>query len=263
MFESFILGFIQGVTEWLPVSSEGILVITQTQFFGESSVSEAIRVALFLHLGTFAAALIYFWDDVVGLVKNIFTYKKIEKEKKQKTQFYIFTTIISGLVGFIILKLIENLESLFLIGSNVIVIVVATLLLVTAYLQLRKKSYSFRKEGEVNFVDSLTTGIIQGFAALPGVSRSGSTTAILLLRRFHEEDALKMSFILSLPIVLIGNIVLNLDGMFFSIESLVAFLTSFIFGYITIHGLLKLARRMNFGWFVFIFAMLLYASILI
>jgi undecaprenyl-diphosphatase len=261
MLEGLVLGFIQGVVEWLPISSEGLLVIAQTQFFGQESVTEAIRVALFLHLGTFAAALLYFWDEIVTLFKDTANYRKVTVAKQNKIKFYVIASVTSGVIGFVLLKVIQNLEHVFEIGASVIVIVIATLLLLTAYLQLRKKSYSYRGEGESNVVDALTTGAVQGFAALPGVSRSGSTTSILLLQRFHESDALKMSFILSLPIVLVGNILLNIDAVFFTVESLAAFLASFVFGYLTIAGLLRLAQKMNFGWFVFIFSMLLYASL--
>lgn len=263
MLESIILGVVQGVFEWLPVSSEGLLVLIQTQFFGGASLTEAIRIALFLHLGTFLAAFIYFFDEVEHLIRGLCNYKKINKERRAVLNFYIIATLVSGVVGLILKGVLVELEQVFIVSADIIVVVVALLLFVTAYLQLRKKTMTFREETEVNNADAIVTGAVQGLSALPGVSRSGSTTAILLIQRFHEMDALKMSFVLSLPIVLAGNIVFNLHSFFFSIESLVGFVVSFIFGWITIDALLKLARKMNFGWFVLVFAVLLIVSLFI
>jgi undecaprenyl-diphosphatase len=263
MIESIILGVVQGVFEWLPVSSEGLLVLIQTQFFDGATLTEAIRIALFLHLGTFLAAFIYFFDEVEHLIRGLFNYKKISAGRRAVLNFYIIATLISGVVGLILKGVLVELEQVFTVSADIIVIVVAVLLFVTAYLQLRKKTMTFREETEVNNADAVVAGVVQGLSALPGVSRSGSTTSILLIQRFHEVDALKLSFVLSLPIVLAGNIVFNLNSFFLSVESLVAFLVSFIFGWITIDALLKLARKMNFGWFVLIFAVLLIASLFI
>lgn len=263
MIESIILGAIQGIFEWLPVSSEGILVLVQTQFFGTTSLTEAIRMALFLHLGTFLAAFIYFFDEVEHLVRGLFAYKTISPKRRAVLNFYIIATLISGVVGLILKAVLVELEEVFLVTADIIVLAIALLLFITAYLQLRKKTMTFREETEVNTADAVLVGAVQGLSALPGVSRSGSTTSVLLLQRFHEIDALKLSFILSLPIVLGGNIVFNLSSFFFSIEALVAFLTSFLFGWITIDMFLKVARKVNFGWFVAGFAVLLIASIFI
>lgn len=262
MIQSIVLGIVQGVVEWLPVSSEGILVLIQTQIFGVESLSESIRLALFLHLGTFLAAFIYFFDEIEHLVKGLFSYKKISKERRAVLNFYIIATLVTAIIGLILKGVIVELEKVFLITGNIIVIIVGLMILVTAYLQLRKKDMTFREEHEVNAADAVVTGVVQGLAVIPGVSRSGSTTSILLIQRFHEMDALKLSFILSLPVVLGGNIIFNLNSMFFSWEALVAFILSFIFGWITIDALLKFARRVNFGWFVLVFAILVLASLL-
>ena len=76
MFEQMILGALQGVFEWLPVSSEGIIVLTKKLFLNrEASIEEIIKDALFLHLGTFFAALIYFYKDIVKIIKGLFKFK--------------------------------------------------------------------------------------------------------------------------------------------------------------------------------------------
>ncbi len=262
MFESVVLGVLQGIFEWLPISSEGVLVLVQTQFFGETSLVEAIQMALFLHLGTFLAAVIYFYDDVVLLLRNLVRYKTLDQNNRSILQFYIIATAASAIIGLLLKAFLVKLEKVFIVSADIIVIAVALLLFVTAYLQLRKKQMTFREEHEATPVDALVVGAVQGLSVLPGVSRSGSTTSVLLIQRFHEMDALKMSFILSLPVVLGGNILFNLSSAFLTIPSLVAFLTSFIFGWITIDLLLRFAKKVNFGWFVFAFAWILLASLL-
>jgi len=99
--------------------------------------------------------------------------------------------------------------------------------------------------------------VVQGFAALPGLSRSGLTVSTLLFRKVNEKDSLKLSFLLSLPIVLGGNILLNSEYFNFSLDSLISLSASFLFGLLTIHYLLKLAKKINFGWFVFAFGALM------
>lgn len=110
-------------------------------------------------------------------------------------------------------------------------------------------------------LESLILGAAQGVAEwLPGLSRSGLTVAALLLRQFDDEVALKLSFLLSLPIVLAGNILLNSEYLYFNLSNLVALAASFIFGLLSIHWLLALARRINFGYFTLVFGLLVIAS---
>ena len=108
MNEAIILGAIQGIAEWLPVSSEGMVVLARTVFFEPASFSELIAMALWLHVGTFFAALVYFWKDVVVLVKALFGFKRSTKETKLLLQFLIISTLISGGIGFVLLKALEG-----------------------------------------------------------------------------------------------------------------------------------------------------------
>jgi undecaprenyl-diphosphatase len=93
-------------------------------------------------------------------------------------------------------------------------------------------------------------------AALPGISRSGMTVSSLLLLDYEEEEALRLSFLLSLPIVLGANIVLNLDRLMVSGSGFAGLMTAFLSGLLTIHLLLEVARNVNFGYFVLFFGLL-------
>ena len=263
MLESIVLGILQGITEWLPVSSDSILVLAQLRFFGESSFLEATRVSLFLHGGTFFAALVYLRKDVARLFGGIFSRQKYQ-ETKNEIHFYVLTTLVGGVFGgFLLLGVVKGLEELSSsveITGKIITFLTGVLLFGTAFSLMKKKGEGKREPRDLSKKDGIMLGIAQGLAALPGLSRSGLTVAALLLRKFDDMAALKISFLMSLPIVLAGNIVLNFDASFFSFELFIGFAVAFIAGLLTISGLLAFARRVSFVWFVCAFGLLTIAA---
>lgn len=257
MFEQFILGVIQGITEWLPVSSSGVIAIVKNSFFAAHEGIEAIsKESLSLHLGTFLAALIYLRRDVVLLVKNLFHYRRAGAEKRNVLAFLAISTVVSGLLGFALIKLFAEVEKQLELPGRVATGIIGVLLLITACAQLKTRGGGHKDFKDLKFADGMILGLAQGFAALPGLSRSGLTVAALLLRKFDKACALKLSFLMSLPVVLAGNIILNLNAPAWSAESLVGLFVSFVFGLATIHLLLKLAGKINFGYFVLFFGIL-------
>ncbi len=261
MMETFVLGAIQGIAEWLPVSSEGMIVLAQTLFFDASGgFAEMVAFALWLHVGTFFAALVYFWRDVVVLLRGLFGYKKADKQTKSLLNFLVVSTLISGAIGFVLLKALEGFMEVLGGQAFWVVMLVGVSLLVTGYLQLSKKVVGVRKEKDVTMRDAVVLGIVQGFAIVPGLSRSGLTVAALLLRKFHDVSSLRLSFLMSMPIVLGANIVLQAGEMTLTSESLIGLFVAFVFGLITIHGLMVFARKVNVGLFVVLFGLLTIAS---
>lgn len=256
MKQAIFLGFIQGVTEWLPVSSEGALVLAQTIFFGKQAFKTMVYQALFLHLGSFLAALLYFRREVVLLIKTFFGYSSAKKETQKMLHFLGLSTMISGLLGFFLLTTVSHLEAQLQLTGKAITFGIGLLLLVTASWQIKAKETGVKAAKDLLWPDSLFLGILQGLAVLPGLSRSGLTVSGLLLRKFDKTLALKLSFLMSLPIVLAGNIFLNLPGIVLTPVDFLSLATAFISGLLTIHLLLNLARKINFGYFVFIFGFL-------
>ncbi|MBU0957841.1 MAG: undecaprenyl-diphosphate phosphatase [Nanoarchaeota archaeon] len=258
LIQYIILGTLQGIFEWLPISSEGILFLVNANIFNNTNLDIVIRQALFLHLGTFFAALIYFRKQVWKLTKTIFQYKKSESETKSVLKFLIITTIITSVLGLIILIGLKSLEQYFEISGIIITFAIGILLLFTAIIQIQasKQDSTLRKSKDIKKSDSILLGIMQSLAVLPGVSRSGTTISTLLLKKFNDTTALKLSFLMSLPIVFLGNIVLAIEDVTLTSFSLVGLAFSFIFGILTIHILMKLSRKINFGYFVLIFAIL-------
>jgi len=252
-----ILGIVQGIVEWLPFSSEGVLLLVNTYLFGSIDMELFLRQALFLHLGTFFAALIYFRKDVKELLIGLRHYKTTDVTTKRFLNFLIIATIVSGIVGMAIFNLSEVLNTKFILTSKILTIGVGLLLLVTGLLQLRSTRSGIRSIYHLNTTDSIFTGFMQGLAVLPGFSRSGFTISSLLFRNVNETTAIKISFIMSLPIVLIANIILNFRDLAFIGSMIWGLIFAFIFGLITIHLLMKFSEKVKFGWFVIFIAIML------
>jgi undecaprenyl-diphosphatase len=271
--EGLVLGLIQGITEWLPVSSEGVIFLVSLNFFQNLTAQDAFRLALWLHLGTFFAALIYFRDTISLLFKELFNWRQATEEVKNVWIFLLLATSISGIIGVSLLKgadvLLEQLASgrkIFGLDFSITEIIIGAiggLLLLTGIAQFLTKAEGRKEEGQIKISDSILLGIVQGFSVLPGLSRSGLTIAALLLRRFEKQTALQLSFLMSLPIVLGGNIIINLDKSFFTLGAILGLATSFIFGYLTIEVLMRMARKVNYGLFVIFFGAITLLSLII
>lgn len=245
-----VMGTIQGLMEWLPVSSEGMLALTQNYLWPDKvSLSSSVEVSLWLHLGTWIAALVYFRKDIVDLTKSFIDWKKANADDQKTIWFLIVSTLVSGFLGLFLLKLLNQFESNVKLTGSLVSVIVGVLLLITGWLQLKagqKKSFKLVKNLKTK--DGFLLGIAQGLAALPGFSRSGLTVSTLLLRRFDKKVSLRLSFLMSIPIVLVGNILLNSSALLkFQLVSLVGLGASFLFGWLTIKWLMRIAEVVNFG----------------
>jgi undecaprenyl-diphosphatase len=264
MIHMIILGIVQGIAEWIPISSEGLIILIQSNLPNNTlSFDQMIETALVLHFGTLLSALVYFRREVVVLLKSLVQWKTADVEQQKTLSFLIISTLISGGLGIILIKTMSHIFENSQTSSRFINAFVGICLLWTAWMELRAKRQGYREPKDLTFKDSLLLGIAQGFAALPGLSRSGLTVSTLLLRHFHKTHALRLSFLMSMPIVLAGNIVLHITSLKISLESLAGVFTAFIFGLATIHLLLKIAEKVNFGILVMIFGILMILSIFV
>ncbi len=260
---NILVGAIHGFTQWLPISSQSVLIFVKDNFFSDAlSLTNFVKFILLLHLGTFFSALVYFWSDVKSLFFTAFNYKKSDFVSKKFLRFIVFSSIITGLFGFSILSFLSSSDSRVLIVGKGISLFVGFLLLGIASIELRHKSSSHRDRSKLNNFDSLILGLSQAASVFPGVSRTGITTSMLLLRNFDKKEALKLSFIMSMPIILLGNLILNYDYIISSFSSsiLITLFSSFIVGLFTIYIIMKLIDRINYGWFVLITALITIAA---
>ncbi|MCB9809067.1 undecaprenyl-diphosphate phosphatase [Candidatus Nomurabacteria bacterium] len=255
MIQSLILGFIQGIAEWLPVSSEAILVLVNTHFFG-GVFFDSVQYALFLHLGTVLAAVIYFWKDIVKLLRQLPTWFKSTEKKNPDITFYIVATGISVIIAAFFVLIMKRVGELPITSTRIMTLGIGALLLVTAFLQWFSRSGSGPEKADATLVDALIAGVGQGLAALPGISRSGTTVAFLLLRNIQAKKALELSFIMSIPFVLIGNIALNIGSTVWTWSGFVGLIVACIVGLASIHLFLKAVEKVNFAWVVCVFGLL-------
>ena len=228
------IGILQGIFEWLPVSSEGIVALA-----GNFLVKDInpIDLALFLHLGTLLAVLIFFKKDWINI---------LNLKDKKTFRFLSISTIVSLAIGFPIYKLIHN----FSLG-NTLLILMGFGLLLTAYFQ--------KKKIKINISDdslAIVSGILQGLAVIPGLSRSGSTIFGLSLKKNNPSEILKISYIMSVPIILCSTAYIFIENNSVFFEAWPALIFSFISGFISLKALMNIAEKINFFKFVLAFSIL-------
>lgn len=194
-FKYLVLALIQGFTEPIPVSSSGHLVIFKSIL--NSGVLQDLNFEIILNFGSLIAIIIFFWDDIIDIVKDFFLYIKT-KEKKYFSNFryallIIIGTIPAGIIGLLFNDLIEEL-----LGG---VKIVGVALLITAFfLYLIKNMNGSKDDNKITFKDSIIIGLFQAVALLPGISRSGATIVGGMFRGLSREAAFKFSFLLYIPI---------------------------------------------------------------
>jgi undecaprenyl-diphosphatase len=262
LVQAIIVGIVQGVFEWLPVSSEAVITLILTQFMN-ADPAQALNASIFLHTGTMFAAFIYFRDEYLEILKHIIERldqprQILKGEEGRLTAFLIISTFITGVIGagiyFTGLKsLVEN--------PAVFYVLMSAALFVTGVLRLYRKSES-RSYSSVDIRDSIFVGFLQGFSIIPGISRSGTTAFGFLYRDFDARSAFHLSFLMSVPAVAAGSIGLELFTEFaFHPMYLVASAVAGIIGYITIDTVLEVADRAEIAWICFGLAILALAPV--
>ena len=258
-----ILGLVQAVTEWLPLSSKTMDTLAYTRVFG-GSVENVVPLLLFLHIGTFCAAAIYFRREIAGVAREFFSAPlDIDRHKRGKVGFLATAILFTGIVGVPIL-IIEK----FLLSSlslDLLFSLMGAGLILTGFMLTTHKANRWRTADAASWKDGILTGALQGLSTIPGVSRAGCSTTGLIWRGFDAESAFHLSFLLSIPTVFIAEMVLwgaqmltggNAAPMPLA-DGLALALSSFVFGYITINVLLKLAHRINVASLAFLFGIMM------
>lgn len=241
MLDFVLLGLIQGILEWLPVSSEGFLVLAGYLM----QLPQTIDLALYLHLGTVAGVIVYFRSDILDL------FKRNNPGTRTKGTFIAKATVVSLLVAFpIYLALKSVAESSAQDAGSVLLGFTGVALIVTGLLL---KKTRLKKMDPFTTKNSVFVGFLQGLAVIPGLSRSGVTMFGLLGSGFEPEEALETSFLMSVPVVLAGNVFLQLTEFSFRPEYLISLFFAFVTGLASMHFLLSIAKKLDFSWFCWLF----------
>ncbi|MDH3976000.1 MAG: undecaprenyl-diphosphate phosphatase [Deltaproteobacteria bacterium] len=202
IIEALILGLVQGLTEFLPISSSGHLVIAKSIMGGVRE--PGILFEVLLHLGTLLAVLLFFRKDIIKLVLSLTLAGNLSDGERKEGRKMVLAVIAGTLPTVVIALLFKDIfEALF---SSVKI--VSLMLLITGLLLFLSDMVRDRKREKVSLKDALIIGIVQGAAIIPGISRSGSTIAAGLFMGINGEKAAKFSFLLSIPAIL-GAVVLH------------------------------------------------------
>lgn len=243
---AFIVGLLQGICEWLPVSSTAITMIVLLLIGLKPSI--AYTYALTLNLSSVIAVAIYFR----GLYLKTF-YEIINFDLDYLSKFLITSTFITALVGIPIYLILRFF--IFTNISNFLALLFLGLFLIITGIMIRiKRTYPRGRSEKPKFIDALVIGTLQGVSVIPGLSRSGLTIAGFIMRGFSLHNSLKYSYYISLPALLGVAFLGGLTGYnAMSYNMLVAFLISMITSIIFIKMILELSSKISPYKFVVIF----------
>ncbi len=253
VLQAIILGLIQGLTEFLPVSSSGHLVLAKSLLHIQE---QGITFEVFVHFGTFLAVLVAFWSDIVQLFLVFFRWlarlsqtARLWKEDLyfRLLVFILIGSIPAGVIGVLFDKPIETAFS-DPVFVSIMLRITGTILLISRY--------GKTKRPHPNLLDSILIGTAQAFAIIPGISRSGSTISTGMLLGVEKSEAARFSFLLALPAIF-GAFVLKLKDLLSGgtiphheiLTLSTGTLVSFISGYFAIILLLDLVKKGKFSWF--------------
>lgn len=239
------VGILQGLFEWLPISSEGNITIVLSVLGRQPN--EVVAFALFLHLGTAISATAYYrheLQDILSLLSSWRPRNAFERTHATVT-FLAIGTIVSGIVG--ILAYVTLVDMFSTLTGGVFIALVGVLLVFTGVFQYVSQDRS----GDARMptgIDAVLVGIAQGLAILPGVSRSGMTTGTLLLRGHDGTQAFRLSFLLSVPAAVGGGALAYLDtGLNIGLlAAAVALGAAATVGYATIGALMRIVDELPF-----------------
>jgi undecaprenyl-diphosphatase len=256
LFESILLGLVQGVAEFLPISSSGHLALLENLFH----IQAPDFFDVLLHFGTLIAVCIFYWQDIVGMVLEFFrgcravVVPKYRTEEVPPARRLVLLVIVGTLPLVLVLPVKDRIEAWG--GSNLFIGVM--LLITGAVLYVADRmAHGKKTEKHATLVDALIIGCAQAVATMPGISRSGATIAAGLTRGYKREFAVRYSFLLSLPAVLGANLLSFIDVLKEGVDLsqlpvyLVGVVVAAVAGFFSLRLLNVIAKKGKFGNFAY------------
>ena len=246
---AILAGIVQGVVEWLPVSSQGNLALVFTLVGTDPAA--AVQLALFLQLGTTLSAATYYRGELATAIRTAPGWRPATAYDPDHAlaSYIVVASLFTGLVGIPLYVFAVDLASR--LTGGVFIAAVGVLLIMTGLLHRLSTSVSLGGRETPSLVDSILVGSAQGFAILPGISRSGVTASTLLVRSYDPPAAFRLSFLLSIP-ASVGAAVLTLASAgglpgIAPVPAAVALGVSAVVGYLTIDALMRVVERVPFA----------------
>jgi len=250
ILQSIILGIVQGLTEFLPISSSAHLVIVPVLLRWKIPGQQAFIFDVLVQLGTLVAVIIFFWRDLLrilqAVIQGLAQKKPFASPSARLGWYIILATIPAGILGLLIKNEVEQA-----FGSprmaGIFLLVTAILLAVAERFGKRIRSLE-----QLTWFDALWVGLFQAISIFPGISRSGSTISGGMLRSYDRPSAARFSFLMSIPVMLGASLVAIIDLVKISSFAsqlptlLVGFITAAIVGYLSIRWLLSYLTHRSF-----------------
>lgn len=242
MTEVTILGLVQGLTEFLPVSSSGHLIVARLLFRIPDVAGTATDA--FLHLGTLLAVLVYYWRVWWGIVRGFFVRDAEGNDKRQLLGKLLVATIPAALTGYFLKDYADQVFRGPTVVAGGFLVTAAAFFIAEA---LQRRQLALKRAG---WREAFIVGLFQIISLVPGISRSGITIASGQAQGLSRAQAAHFSFLMSVPIIAgagVGTLPALLEAQAHSFNTLlVGFFVSLIAGVLAIHALLHLARRISF-----------------
>jgi undecaprenyl-diphosphatase len=247
IFQSFILGIIQGLTEYIPVSSSAHLVFAPYLLGWKIPADQAFIFDVLVQMGTLLAVIIYFWKDLVEIVRafvvSLLRGRPFATPLARLGWYLILATIPAGLAGIAIRKVVAQAFNS-PVASALLLLVTAAFLVVAERMGKRCRPFE-----AITWKDALWIGVAQIISLFPGVSRSGSTIAGGMTRDLERPAAARFAFLMSIPVMLAAGLLEGIDlikapfaASFIPVVA-VGFLTAAVVGYLSIRWLLSFVAR--------------------
>jgi len=243
LIEILILAVIQGITEWLPISSTGHLRIAESYL----RLSLPVFFDVVLHVGSLLVVLLVFWQDIAKILKAI-AHRDFKSENGRIALYVVVGSVPTAVIGFVFKDLIESLfDNLLAIG--VALIITGSFLFVSERQKNQNKS--------LNYLDSILMGVAQGVALIPGISRSGITITTGLLRKVDRQAVFKFSFLLFIPAVVGATALTAVEAKSLVVadidyaDMLLGLATTVVVGYVSLKLLWKIVLKGRFHLFAY------------
>lgn len=245
--EALVLGIVQGLTEFLPVSSSGHLEIMKFLLKDDSLAEQSMMTTVFLHFATALSTVVVFRKDILKLISNIFTNE--DKGEARKYALYILISMVPAvIIGLLFDEILESFfhQKIFLV--SLMLIVTGIILFISERIEVQEKSITVFRAAII--------GIAQAVAITPGISRSGSTIATSLILGVDKAKAARFSFLMVIPLIfgkiakdfLSGDLLAQMPSMTYL---MIGFISAFITGIFACTFMIGIVKKAKLSWFAY------------